>query len=196
MLPLSHATLRGRRLPSIVKMTEKYSGTHGIDYAVRRYASLTCHLHTPMHVVELLGIDAWLLSPKPFKNNVVQRFGGRPVPIGPCAGTFRGSNPRAPENLKWQGSLSLSPIDDLEQHAPSKHFGFQVCCVFLPLWRIADLEPGFAALAFGRVIGSQSTTDGSVHHREAVICESLIIHLLSYKKAVAGIPSDGSTQYA
>jgi hypothetical protein len=50
-------------------------------YAVRRYASFTGHLNTPMHVVELpdgvgIGIDAWLLSPKPFKNNVVQRFGG------------------------------------------------------------------------------------------------------------------------
>jgi hypothetical protein len=50
-------------------------------YAVRRYASFTGHLNTSMHVVELpdgvgIGIDAWLLSPKPFKNNVVQRFGG------------------------------------------------------------------------------------------------------------------------
>jgi hypothetical protein len=68
--------------------------------------------------------------------------------------------------------------------------------VFLPLWRIADLELGFAALAFSRVIGSQSTTGGSVHHREAVIRESLIIHLLSCKRAVAGIPGDGFTQYA
>jgi hypothetical protein len=91
------------------------------------------------------------------------------------AGPTRGDS----ETLKRQGSLSLSPIDDLEQHAPSKHFGFQVRCVFLPFWRIADLERGFAALAFGRVIGSQSTTDGSVHHREAVIRESLLIHLLS-----------------
>jgi hypothetical protein len=68
--------------------------------------------------------------------------------------------------------------------------------VFLPLSRIADFEFGFVALTFGRVIGSQSTTDGSVHHREAVIRESLIIHRLSCKNAVAGIPSDGSTQYA
>ena len=41
----------------------------------------TGHLNTPMHVVELpdgmgIGIDAWLLLPKPFRNNVVQRFGG------------------------------------------------------------------------------------------------------------------------
>ena len=81
--------------------------------------------------------------------------------------------------LKRQGSLSLSPIDDLERHAPSKHFEFQGRCVFLPFWRIADLERRLATLAFGRVIGSQSTTYGSVHHREAVIRESLIINLLS-----------------
>jgi hypothetical protein len=43
----------------------------------------------------------------------------------------RGTEARAPETLKRQRSLSLSPIDDLEHHAPSKHFRFQVRCVFL-----------------------------------------------------------------
>jgi len=101
----------------------------------------------------------------------------------------RGTEARGPETLKRQGSLSLSPIDDLEQHAPSKHFGFQVRGVFLPLWRIADLEPGFVALAFSRVIGSQSSTDGSVHHREAVIRESLKIHRLTCKKPSQVFPA-------
>jgi hypothetical protein len=61
--------------------------------------------------------------------------------------------------------------------------------VFLPFWRIADLEHGFAAVAFRHVIGGQSTTDGSVHHREAVIREGLIIHLLSCKKPPQVFPA-------
>jgi hypothetical protein len=35
--------------------------------------------------------------------------------------------------------------------------------VFLPFWRIADLERRLATLAFGRVIGSQSTTYGTLY---------------------------------
>ena len=100
--------------------------------------------------------------------------------------TKTGSKPREPEILKRQGSLSLSPIDDLEHHAPSKHFGFQVRCVFLPLWRIADLELGFAALAFSRVIGTQSPADGLLHHGEAFVREGRIVHRgLSHEKAAA-----------
>ena len=48
--------------------------------------------------------------------------GGWPPPR--TGGLCAGPKPREPETLKRQGSLSLSPIDDLEHHAPSKHFGF------------------------------------------------------------------------
>ena len=61
--------------------------------------------------------------------------------------------------------------------------------MFLPLWRIADLELGLTALAFGVVIGGQSTADRRLHHGEAVVRESLIIHLLSCKKPSQVFPA-------
>jgi colicin import membrane protein len=41
------------RAASLSKITEQLRESHGVEYAVRRHAAFTCHLNTPMHMVEL-----------------------------------------------------------------------------------------------------------------------------------------------
>jgi dihydroxyacid dehydratase/phosphogluconate dehydratase len=36
----------------LTKRTEQLRQSHSVEYAVRRHAAFTCHLNTPMHMVE------------------------------------------------------------------------------------------------------------------------------------------------
>jgi hypothetical protein len=60
---LSEGPLGGtaNRAASLSEITEQLRESHNVKYAVRRHAAFTCHLNTPMHMVELADrVGIWI----------------------------------------------------------------------------------------------------------------------------------------
>jgi hypothetical protein len=89
-------------------------------------------------------------------------------------------------NLAW----IFRPIDDLEEHSPLEHFGFEGGRVLFPLRCFADTEPSFLALLLERVVDGKCSAHAFVHHREAFAREGLIVHRTPLQEA-ATVARDG-----
>src|SRR6202166_3579885 len=63
--------------------------------------------------------------------------------------------------------------------------------MLLPIGRFANSESWLVAPFFRCVIGGQRAADGLVHHGQAVVRESLIVHPASNGKSRRYCPSDG-----
>src|SRR6266446_10628006 len=83
---------------------------------------------------------------------------------------------RRGELLKRQRRLIVRPVDDREKHSPLDHFGLEIGRVLFPVRCLADAESGFPTLRLGRIIRCQRPAHALVHHGEAVVRESLIVH--------------------
>ena len=73
----------------------------------------------------------------------------------------------------WRPS---SPVDNFENHAAPDHFGFEIGGVLLPIGRLSNTESGPLAEGNKFIIGFEGTADALVHHGEAIVCKSLIVH--------------------
>ncbi len=52
----------------------------------------------------------------------------------------------------------------------------------LPFVRFANTKPRFLAKAVKRVVGCQRAPDALLHHGEAIVCKSLIVHRATVAK--------------
>jgi hypothetical protein len=90
--------------------------------------------------------------------------------------------------LKLTFDLSIVPIDDVKDHSAPDHFGFEIGSVLLPIWRFPDAEPGLLAEGNQFIVGFEGAADALVHHGEAIVCKSLIVHRgYPNEKADAGL---------
>ncbi len=72
-----------------------------------------------------------------------------------------------PVGFRKQGGSSefawiIRPLDDLEEHSPLEHFGFESGRVLFPLRCFADTEPGFLALLIERVVDGKRSAQAFV----------------------------------
>ena len=70
----------------------------------------------------------------------------------------------------------VRPIDEVKSHAAPQHFGFEISSVQFPFVGIADTEWPVAIIPFESIVRREGSTDALIHHEEALVCESLIIH--------------------